>query len=256
MRILTLINGSLLSEAASKLAVFYAAQVKLPLTAIFVDNGRESVSRASASAKALEKLAEQHEVQFEYLPLEGEVITQLEHYCQLYAIDTLFCATRHQSDARFFSEQIVEAKIETDVAVVKIKSIGQLESCQQVMLVSNEQINAHAYVLWLGLIKHWQTSGLLYLSQQSTFLNAHTHSGIKYQTAPFMQIATLSGCDSDRIEAVNTLQPMSVEQMLHYQIEKSVNLAIYTEGSYSAKSLRKLGESSGVNSIIFYPWIS
>jgi len=45
MRVVSLMNGSLLSEAASVYAISYAKSIDLPLTFLFVDNGLESIEK-------------------------------------------------------------------------------------------------------------------------------------------------------------------------------------------------------------------
>ncbi|MBO1925078.1 universal stress protein [Thiomicrorhabdus sp. 6S3-12] len=254
MRVVSMINGSLLSEAASFYAFTYAQAVQLPFTALFVDNGRESEERVQQSVNALQELANANEVEFEFVRLEGEVVPQLQHYCQLYAVDTLFCATRRESRLRSFSENIVASGIETDIAVVKVKNVSHVRSAKRLMLVSSEYINPHVYAMWLGLLKVNEGSGRIYLSAEKAFAKASTKSGLKYQAAPFMQIATLSGISADKLEVINALKPMDPEALLRYMVENNIDLVVFRSGVYPAATLNRIGDHSSVNSITFYPW--
>ena len=254
MRVVSMINGSLLSESASYYALSYARAVQLPFTALFVDNGKESEERVQKSVAALQEYAEANNVSFEVVTLQGEVVPQLQHFCQLYAVDTLFCATRQKSSLRSFSEQIVKSGIETDIAVVKVKNVTHVRSFNRLMLVSKELINPHVFVLWLGLLKANDGVGRIYLSSEKAFAKATTKSGLKYLAAPFMQMATLSDIPADNIEVVNALQPMDAEALLRYEVENNIDLLVIRAGVYPQKELNHIGDHSGVNSIIFHPW--
>lgn len=254
MRVVSMINGSLLSESASYYALSYARSVQLPFTALFVDNGKESQKAVEQSVQALQKFADANNVPFEFVQLQGEDVPQLQHFCQLYAVDTLFCATRQKSSLRSFSEKIVNSGIETDIAVVKVKNISHVRSSNRLMLVSREKINPHVFVLWLGLLKVNDATGRIYLSAEDGFAKASTKSGLKYLAAPFMQLAALSGAGEDQIEVVNALQPMDVEALLRYEAENNIDLLVIRAGVYPKKELNHLGDHSGVNSILFYPW--
>ncbi|CAN8140655.1 UspA domain-containing protein [uncultured Thiomicrorhabdus sp.] len=254
MRVVSMINGSLLSESASYYALSYARAVQLPFTALFVDNGKESEQRVQQSVAALQEYAAANNVAFEFITLQGEVVPQLQHFCQLYAVDTLFCATRQKSSLRSFSEKIIKSAIETDIAVVKVKNISHVRNSRRLMLVSKEKINPHAFVLWLGLLKANEGVGRIYLSSKDGFAKATTKSGLKYFAAPYMQLATLSGVTEEQIEVVNALQPMNADGLMRYEVEKNIDLLVIRAGVYPQKELNHLGDHSGVNSIIFYPW--
>jgi len=254
MRVVSMINGSLLSETASFYAISYAKSVGLPYSALFVDNGKESNERVQASVKVLHDLCEAQDVEFEFVRLEGDVVEQLQHFCQLYAVDTLFCATRQNSKLRSFSEHIVHSKIETDIAVVKVKNVARVRGAKRFMLISKEQINPHAFVLWLGLLKVNDGYGRIYLASEKGFAKASTKSGLKYIAAPYVQLASLSGVSSDNIEVVNAITPMTPDDLMRYVVEHNIDLMMIRSGVYSAAQLNQIGDHSSVNSIAFYPW--
>ncbi|MDG4812527.1 universal stress protein [Hydrogenovibrio sp. 3SP14C1] len=204
MRVVSLMNGSLLSEAASIYAIFYAKSIELPLTFLFVDNGLESIEKFQSSLATLEEVAEANQVVFETVILKGDVIDQLMHFAQLYSIDTVFCATRKQSNTHSFSEKIIRSGIETAIAVVKVKNVSQVRSYHRVLLVAGENINPHCYLLWIGLISANQALGKLYLQNNRTIKKASGKSGLKYEAAPFVQLA---GMLKQQVEVVQVLQP-------------------------------------------------
>lgn len=254
MRVVSMINGSLLSEAASYYAISYAKSISLPYTALFIDNGKESTDRVHKSVEALRKVAEEQQVEFEFVSLEGDVVEQLQHFGQLYAVDTLFCATRQDSKLRSFSEHIIKSEIETDIAVVKIKNISHVRAMSRLMLVSKEQINPHVFVMWLGLLKAHEGCGRIYLASEKGFAKASTKSGLKYLAAPFVQLASMAGIASNQIEVVNAIKPMEPDDLLRYVVENSIDLMVIRSGVYSVKELNEIGDHSSVNSIAFYPW--
>ena len=254
MRIVSLINGSLLSESASQLALNYAGSVQLPFTALFIDNGNESIERVRETVSVLQAQAEALQIEFEFVQLEGDVIEQLQHYCQLYAVETLFCATRQNSKLRSFSEKIIHAKIETNIAVVKIKNVAHSQQPQRLLLLSKEQINPHVYVLWLGLIKAFCAYGRIHFAVGKGFSHASSKSGLKYHAAPFMQLATLAGIAESQVHIANSVQKMDVETVHRYLVEHDVDLLMMRNDLYSKQELNDIGDESSANSIIIYPW--
>lgn len=249
-----MINGSLLSESASYYAITYAQSISLPYTALFVDNGKESLERVQKSVEVLREIAEAHQVEFEFVQLEGNVVDQLQHFCQLYAVDTLFCATRQDSSLRSFSEHIVSSGIETDIAVVRVKNLSRVRSTKRLMLVSREHINPHVFVMWLGLLKVNDAHGRIYFSAKEAFENATTKSGLKYQAAPFVQLAALGGVDEEQLDIVNALKPMGPEMLLRYLVENNIDLVVFRAEVYPKHELDEIADHSSVNSIVFHPW--
>lgn len=251
MRVVSLVNGSLLSEAASLYAINYARSVQLPLTLLFIDNSEESVEKLHLSVASLKEMADAQEVEVETVILQGDMLTQLKHFEQLYAIDTLFCATRKLSQSHSFSEKIVRAGLETAIAVVKIKNLPQVRSYHRVMLAAGKAVNPHAYLLWLGLLGDEHSLGKLYLQNSRSASKASTKSGLKYEAAPFVQIAKML---NQSVEVVNSMQPVDPEEINAYLIANNLDLAIYDANAYSQKMLNRITDESSVNSIIFHPW--
>lgn len=251
MRVVSLMNGSLLSEAASVYAISYAKSIDLPLTFLFVDNGLESIEKFQSSLTTLKEIAEASHVPFETVILKGNVIEQLNHFAQLYSIDTVFCATRKHSNSHSFSEKIVRSGIETAIAVVKVKNVSQVRSFHRVLLAAGETVNPHCYLLWIGLVSANQALGKLYLQNSRTVKKASSKSGLKYEAAPFVQLA---GMLKQQVEVVQVLQPINPTLMESYLIENDMDLVVYNAVSYSKKTLNQVTDQSSINSILFYPW--
>ncbi|MDR9499956.1 MAG: universal stress protein [Hydrogenovibrio sp.] len=251
MRVVSLVNGSLLSEAASFYAISYAKSVQLPLTFLFVDNGHESVEKFQSSLATLEEIAQGRQVPFESVILKGDVIAQLQHFAQLYSIDTVFCATRKLSNTHSFSEKIVHSGIQTAIAVVKVKNVSQVRSFHRVLLSTGETINPHCYLLWIGLISANGALGKLYLQNNRSVRKASGKSGLKYAAAPFVQLA---GMLKQRVEVVQVLQPINPALMNNYLVENDLDLVIFNARAHSPKTLNQVTDQSSTNSILFYPW--
>lgn len=253
MKVVSMVNGSLLSETASFYALAYAKSVQLPLTLLFIDNGAESLEKVKTAMTSIEEIAEANGVGIESVTLEGKIIDQLRHYVQLYAIDTLFCATRKLSNTHSFSQKIVQAKLETDIAVVKVKNISQVRSVHRILLAAGDKVNVHAYMLWLGLITSNGAMGKLYLQNPQKASVATTKSGLKYEAEPFVQIAQMLG---KKIEVVNAMQPINAEDINRYLVSNNLDLAVFYAPAYPPKLLNEITDISGVNSILFYPWLT
>lgn len=250
MRVVSLVNGSLLSEAASLYAITYAKAVQLPLTLLFIDNGRESIEAFHLSEVSLKELAKAQEVDVEVVILEGDTLVMLRHFGRLYAIDTLFCATRKESKSHSFSDKIVAAGLETDIAVVKLKNVSHARSYHRILLVAGRTINAHVYLLWLSLLSE-NALGKLYLQNSQSASKATTKSGLKYEAEPFVQIAKML---HKSVEVVNTLQPVNPEAMNNYLIANNLDLVIFDAHAFSKGVLNQISDDSSINSILFYSW--
>lgn len=251
MRVVSLVNGSLLSEVASFYAISYAKSIESPLTFLFVDNGLESIEQFQSSIASLEEIAEANQVNFETVILKGDVISQIKHFAQLYSINTVFCATRKQSKAASFSDKIIASGLETAIAVVKVKNVSQVHSFRRVLLVAGETINPHCYLLWIGLISANQALGKLYLQNNRRVKKASSKSGFKYLASPFVQLAAML---KQQIEVVQVLQPINPALMNNYLVENDLDLAIYDARAFPKKILNQMTDQSGINSILFYPW--
>ncbi len=251
MRVVSLVNGSLLSEAACLYAITYAKSVKLPLTLLFIDNGEDSLERFHHSESSLKALANAQEVEVESVILQGDLLEKLRYFVQLYAVDTLFCATRKLSNKHSISDRIIRAKLETGIAVVKIKSIPLVRSYKRVMLCAGSCINPHAYLLWLGLLNGEQTLGKLFVQNGRFASKASTKSGLKYAAAPYVQLAQML---NHSIEVVNTLKPINPEEMNNYLVANDLDLVVYDAQQYAKKVLNQLTDVSSTNSIMYYCW--
>jgi hypothetical protein len=251
MRVVSLVNGSLLSEAASFYAIIYAKAMQLPLTLLFIDDGRESVEKWQLSVASLKELAVSQEIEVESLTLQGEVLSQLHHFSRLYAIDTLFCATRKLSKHHSFSDKIVGAGLETDIAVVKIKNISKIRSYQRVFFAAGEHPNLHAYLLWLGLLQDGEIMGELCLAGQERFKSLGPAFTRQYTAKPFMQLARML---QRNVEIESTLLPHDAEQIDNYLLANGFDLALFDASAYPQKLLNQVTDEAAVNTIQFYPW--
>lgn len=251
MRVVSLVNGSLLSEAASFYAIIYAKAMHLPLTLLFIDDGRESVEKLQLSVASLKELAVSQAIEVESLTLQGEVLDQLHHFSRLYTIDTLFCATRKLSRHHSFSDKIVRAGLETDIAVVKVKNISKIRGYQRVFFAAGEHPNLHTYLLWLGLLQDGEILGKFCLTGRDCFKPLGTAFTRQYTAKPFLQVARML---QRNVDIVSTLLPHDAEQINNYLLANSFDLALFDASAYPQKLLNQVTDEAAINTIQFYPW--
>lgn len=251
MKVVSLVNGSLLSEAASFYAISYAKFSKLPLVFLFVDNGQESPEKFQSSLATLSEIAEANQVVYESVILSGDVIEQLKRFTQLYSINMVFCATRKQSIAHSFSDRIIKSGIETAIAVVKVINVSLVRSFHRILLATGEEINPHCFLLWLALGVSNESLGKLYLQNARSFRKASSKSGLKYTAAPFVQLAEMFKFD---VEVVQVLEPIKPRSMNNLLIENDIDLVVFNTTSHSQAVLNQVTDQSSTNSILFYPW--
>ncbi|MDG6778835.1 universal stress protein [Thiomicrorhabdus sp. zzn3] len=252
MRVVSLVNGSLLSEAATLYAITYAKSMQLPLTLLFIDNGDESLEKHRLAVSSLKELAASQEVEVESVTLKGDTLTQLQHFSRLYAIDTLFCATRKFTKDHSFSDKIVKAGLQTDVAVVKIKSVPKVRGYRRVFFAAGDSPHPRAFLLWLGLLEDESVLGKLCLTPRSYhgFRRTDSSSKRQYIAAPFLQLARML---HKNVEMVSVLQPHNATELYNYLLVNCFDLVLFDAAAYPQKLLNRVTDATATNSILFYP---
>lgn len=251
MKVVSLVNGSLLSEAASLYAITYAKAAQLPLTLLFIDNGQESLEKHRLSVASLQELAASQEVEVESVILEGDTLAQLRHFTRLYRVDTLFCATRKLSRNHSFSDKIVRAGLKADIAVVKVKNMSKVRGYHRVFFAAGDSPNPHAYFLWLSLLWDDEVMGKLCLTRAGGFRSAERSTFRYYAAQPFIQLARML---QKNVAMVSALQPHDEVEFNNYLLANSFDLALFDAAAYPKKLLNRVTDEAAANSILFYPW--
>jgi len=137
MRVVSLINGSLLSEKAALYAVYYAKQLKLNLTFIHIESN-DSMKKVIQSVENLELQAQKQGVKTEFITLKS--LSKLKKFVENKGIDIIFCSTRqnHSILDKSFVKKLISEKIKADLAIIKIVQIAKVENINSILLPIRE----------------------------------------------------------------------------------------------------------------------
>jgi len=133
MRVISFINGSLISENASLYALRYATQMKLKIDFIHVE-GKDSLSEVQKSAKKLISLADSFNLENRFLLFDS--FDAAKEYLMCRELDVIFCASRHNHSFfdKSFAQTLLKANIKTDLAIVKILKLSMQESVDKLIM--------------------------------------------------------------------------------------------------------------------------
>lgn len=119
MRVISLINGTLISQTSSLYAMQYAKKLHYKLDLVYVTENiypqtlHESIAYLQNTANSLE-------LENEFLTFES--LSDFKEYIQIKDVDMLFCSTRHDHSFfdKSFAQKIVKMNMEVDLAIIKV----------------------------------------------------------------------------------------------------------------------------------------
>ncbi len=133
MRVISLINGSMISETSSVYALNYAKGLGAVFDLVHI-KGKDTLDEVTKSAEDLSALASSLDLEHEFIILENlkEFITYVEEK----DIDIIFCSTRqnHSLFDKSFVQVLIRAKMKTDLAVVKVVKLSMQNSIERLVL--------------------------------------------------------------------------------------------------------------------------
>jgi hypothetical protein len=252
MKIAALLNGTLLSEVTARYALSYAKGLGLTLTFIFVSGEGEELAKFEKSVEKLEETAKTLQVETEKVVLTGAFSEEVLRYSQLFSLDTVFCGWPHDKKHSKPVQDLLKVGLETDLVFATIhRPLKVKTGHKKVLLVENKGPDAHAFLLFMGLLKGLKTKGKWLLQTEDSLFKAHSKSGVKYQVQPFFQIASMLNLP---LEMAQTLVPKTPEELIEYVVSNEVDLMILNTAYFSPKASEKIQQTTPINTLIFYPW--
>ena len=133
MRIVSLINGSLIAQTAAVYALHYAKALGVMCSFVHIRDKDELLS-VKQSAKELKREAEKLGVacELEYL----ETIEGFSEFVRLHDVDMVFCSTRHDHGLfdQSFVQKLLAQRLVSDMAVVKVVKLGAAQHVEKLIL--------------------------------------------------------------------------------------------------------------------------
>lgn len=133
MRVISLINGSLISETSSVYALNYAKRLDAVFDLVHI-KGSDSLNDVRSSAEELSALASEANVENKFLIFEN--LKEFIKYVSDKDVDMIFCSTRqnHSILDRSFVQTIIKAGMKADIAVVKVVKLSRQSSVDRIIL--------------------------------------------------------------------------------------------------------------------------
>lgn len=145
MRVISLINGSLISENSSVYALNYAKKLGATLDLIHI-KGTDSLNEVRESVEDISAIAASLDVANEFIMFEN--FKEFKTYVQEKDIDIIFCSTRqnHSIFDKSFVQVLIRAQMTVDLAVVKIVKLSMQYSVDKIVLpIRNSKLSVKKF---------------------------------------------------------------------------------------------------------------
>jgi hypothetical protein len=163
MQVISLINGSLISENSTIYALHYAKFLSYKLTLIHINNGKDDIKEVKKSAEELMNLAKKFEVESEFLMFEK--LKELKNFVEIKDVDMMFCSTRNKHNIldKSFVQKIIKKEMMTDLAVVKIVKLGRSDNVENIILpIRDSKMSVRKFTLFSSFVLAYSTKSEIY----------------------------------------------------------------------------------------------
>ncbi|MBU0632214.1 hypothetical protein KKA17_06195 [bacterium] len=145
MRVISLINGSIISETTAIYALNYAKRLDAILDLVYI-KGTDSLSDVRKSVEELNILSSSCDLESEFLIFEN--FQEFTVYVKEKDIDVIFCSTRqnHSIFDKSFTQILIRANLAVDLAVVKVVKLSMQNSIEKIILpVRNSKLSVKKF---------------------------------------------------------------------------------------------------------------
>lgn len=133
MRVVSLINGTMISETSSIYALYYAKSFSLNLSLVHIkDNDPEAI--VDKVFTDIQRLAASLDVDVDLLVYDS--IDELEYLVADENVDILFCSTKHNRSIfeHSFAKKIINLDMKVDLAIVKVVKLAGADSVDKIIM--------------------------------------------------------------------------------------------------------------------------
>ena len=137
MRVISLINGSLISETMTVYALNYAKQLNASVNLVYIKGG-DSLKYIMLSVENLKLIADNLGVEIEYSTFDS--LLQFKEFVDEKNVDMLFCSTRQQHTIfdKSFVKSLITQNVKADLAVVKVVKLGNVLAIENIIMPIRE----------------------------------------------------------------------------------------------------------------------
>jgi hypothetical protein len=162
MRVISLINGSLISETSSVYSFYYAKQLRYTPLLVYIE-GKDSLSDVKKSVKELKGIGEKLGLDVEFKTFEN--IGEFKKFVEKGDVDIVFASTRHNHTIldKSFIKTILNRKIEVDFAVVKVIKSGIADAVDKIILpIRDSKLSIRKFIFFSVLNLAYKSEGEVY----------------------------------------------------------------------------------------------
>jgi len=148
MKIISLVNGSLISHTTAVYALYYAKQLGFNLSFIYIKD-KEDMQDVENSIQDIQDLALSLKIENNFLTFDD--LEQLKNHIETKDVDMLFCSTRQNRSIydKSFVAQIIAKNIQVDICVAKIVKIGRAYNVDKIIMpVRDSKLSVNKFTVF------------------------------------------------------------------------------------------------------------
>lgn len=148
MVVISLINGSIISETAAIYALKYAKKLEYKYILAHIQ-GSDALEDVQKSVQNITKLSTNNGVESEFISFE--TLDEFIKFVAIKDIDMLFCSTRHKHTLfdKSFVKSLLKKNIKADLAVLKVVKIGVAQSVDKIILpIRDSKLSVRKFALF------------------------------------------------------------------------------------------------------------
>lgn len=148
MVVISLINGSIISETTAIYALKYAKKLEYKYIVAHIQ-GNDSLEDVETSVQNITKLSKNNEIDSEFITFE--TLDDFSEFVAIKDVDMLFCSTRHKHTLfdKSFVKSLLKKNLRADLAVLKVVKLGVAQSVDKIILpIRDAKLSVRKFALF------------------------------------------------------------------------------------------------------------
>ncbi len=270
MKVITMLNGSLSSEAVAFYALKFCKVHDFELELLHIKNKKDSIASVENSMETVETLAKAMEVKTVRKFFGGFNEREFIRHVETGYVDTIFSSSRAKKSLfkDSFSEKIVKLSLDCDIAVVRVVNLSMVNNVDAILLpIQEARLSAGKFSLFATMAKTYEAEAEIYsitltsrkeLAKEGLEETKKRLLKIDTKLSHYKKLANLAQFPY-KIKHAYSLDEM--KQILHHGVRKKSGLIIFGAKRYSFFSIfnlkrfmiEKLMKETPINLIAYYP---
>jgi len=179
MRVISLTNGSLISQATSTYALHYAKTLELKLSVVHIKNEKDTLLDVQKSYEDLEAEAKDTNVEIDFILFEN--LQEFKTFVTKHDIDMLFCSTKHHRSVldNSFAKMLVNMNLKVDIAIAKIIKLYGADMVENIIMpIKGAKLSVRKFTLFAAFVKAYSAKSKIYSvdkisKSQAAFIDVH-----------------------------------------------------------------------------------